>query len=132
MIDEMPLYLPGSSGKAKPSSVIPKNTPQKSTMYWHAHQADLGISGKSAVVTEAVTLEGLRRSLKTANQAKRSKEDTLDKIPSPIKISGVSSKKVNQSEKSPGDGIKLDKIEGPSPLQSKTNKKRYREHNIEH
>jgi hypothetical protein len=106
MIDEMPLYLPGSNGKVKPSYVIPKNPPQKSTMYWHAHQAVPGTVGKSTVVTEAVTLEGLRRSLKTANQAKRSIEDTIDKIPSPIKISGVYSNQVNQSEKSPGEVIK--------------------------
>jgi hypothetical protein len=106
MIDEMPLYLPGSNGKVKPSYVIPKNPPQKSTMYWHAHQAVPGTVGKSTVVTEAVTLEGLRRSLKTANQAKRSTEDTIDKIPSPIKISGVYSNQVNQSEKSPGEVIK--------------------------
>ena len=32
---------------------------------------------KSSVVTEAVTVDGLRRSLKTANQAKRSSEDPL-------------------------------------------------------
>ena len=108
MIDDMPLYLPDSNGKIKPSYVIPKNPPQKSTMYWHAHQAGPGTVGKSSVVTEAVTLEGLRRSLKTANQAKRSTEGntTQDKIPSPIKTSGVSSNQVNQSEKSPGEVMK--------------------------
>ena len=98
MIDDMPLYLPGSNGKVKPPSyVIPKNPTQKSTMYWHAHQAVVpgGTMGKSSVVTEAVTLDGLRRSLKTANNLKRSTADdsTLDKLPSPIKT-GLSSNQV--------------------------------------
>jgi hypothetical protein len=39
-------------------------------MFWHAHQA--GITGvKSSIIAESASVEGLRRSLKTANQAKR-------------------------------------------------------------
>ena len=66
MIDDMSLFLPPSTGKPKASYILPKPTPQKSTMFWHAHQA-VGNGVKSSIVVEAVTVDALRRSLKTAN-----------------------------------------------------------------
>ena len=71
-------------------------------------------------------MDGLRRSLKTANQAKRSTaaEDPFDNK-TPLKT-GVSSNVVNN----PSPPVKKKEVEEISPGMS--NKKRYREHNAEH
>jgi hypothetical protein len=114
----MPLYLPASTGKVSHKNHIMKNSGsnQKTTTLWHAHQvAGVTSNGiKTSVLTESASIEGLRRSLKTASQIKRESNHNF----------GGSSDNSHQLK----PGISSSHI---SPLksakESPNNKKRYRE-----